>query len=81
MNSNKNSRFYQFQDEGYSFDNVEILLRKINPNIFTWSQHSFTKLLEEHSLEGEFLENFVDLSISNNIGQLGEIPGIVGKNL
>ena len=67
------------QDQGFSFDNIELLLRKINPNIFTWSQHSFNKLLEKHNLEGEYLEKIINLSVLNNLGQRAEIPGIVGK--
>jgi hypothetical protein len=72
---------YVLQDQGFSFDNIEKLLRKIDPQIFTLSQNSFKMLLGQENLNNVAMENFCNLAISNTLGQSWEVSGLIGKIL
>ena len=77
------SRFYKLQREGLSYDNLEIMLRKINPNVFTWSQHGFKDLIEKEGLLNvkydKLVHKTLKLATLNVLGQdYDKVPGIVG---
>jgi len=54
------------------------MLRRINPNIFTWTQHSFKSLIEKENINENFVEEISNLATLNNTGQNNRISGIVG---
>lgn len=70
---------------GYSYENVEILLRKINPKYFTLSQHSLKEIVEMRKVPSskeardklEMMSNFACFSA---MGQNSSIPGIAGSS-
>lgn len=77
-------RYYRLQSLGYSYENVEILLRKINPKYFTLSQHTLKEIVEMRKAPSskqaknklEMISNFACFSA---MGQNSSIPGIAGS--
>jgi hypothetical protein len=78
MNFSK-SRFYKIQNEGQSFDNIEKLLRKIDPNLFTLSQHTIEEILDKEKLNNNYLLKILNLSCLNYLDQFLHIHAIAGK--
>ncbi len=74
--------FYRLQKEGYSFDNIEKLLRKIDPKYYTYSQHSLKQIIQNSQLSKEYekkIHEFSSFTSFDTVGQDNNIPGIVGK--
>jgi hypothetical protein len=76
-----NFSFYKLQDKGHTFDNLESITRRINPNIFTWSQHSFKNLIEKENMNKNNIEEIANLATLNNVGQNYRVSGVVGLYL
>jgi hypothetical protein len=74
------SSFYKIQNEGQCFDNIEKLLRKIDPNMFTLSQHSLKEILVKEKLANSYLEKILNLSCLNHLDQFSHIHAIAGIN-
>lgn len=77
------SRYYQLQNKGYSYENFELLLRRIDPKYFTYSQHSFKEIIRRKKFHHSFAEIIGALSNAASFDALGQdinIPGIAGMH-
>ncbi|CAF0713758.1 unnamed protein product [Brachionus calyciflorus] len=72
------TRIYSLQDQGYTFDSIEKLVRKINPLIFTLSQQTFSENIKKTN--SKLIEELSILSCLDELSQTNRVPGLVGCN-
>lgn len=59
---------YEFQNQGEYFDNIEHMLRKINPKMYTLTQNNFIELVKYHKLSDK-IDHFSNLTCLKLLGQ------------
>ena len=72
------TRVYEFQDNGFYYDNLESMLRTINPNAYTLTQNNLNELISQRHLD-ETIDHFSNLACLKLLGQNNrKVTGLAG---
>lgn len=72
------SRVYEFQNNANFYDNIEGLLRKTSPTMYTLSQNSFKEIIKQMNFS-EKIDHFTNLTCMKLLGQNNSrVTGLAG---